>query len=197
MGKAWSHRINKANDNLSTPYSMTKQLLENERFDYNKKFLDPACGKYAIVKVLPVDYIDAYDIEFDFFNETDKYDYIITNPPWSEWDKFIEKAKEIAIEKFAMLGDADFLTGIGRYENKLYFDGEYNLSIIHEFVRKADLRHELRDDGKYPAGCIHFAWYIFENGYTGEPTFRWINNNPYILRKDTFYNREKYKRRIK
>lgn len=197
-GKPYAHRRNKLNDNLPTPYSMTQHLFKNEKFDYNKSVLEPACGELAIVDVL-INYFNR-DISFDdikginsfgwgdvegkdFFSQKKQFNYIITNPPFSLWDKFVEKAKEIAIQKFAFLGDMDFLTGIDRYNKKLYFDGKYGLARVYEFVRKCDLRHELREDGKYPAGMQHYyGWYIFVNGWDKDYyEGRWINNQDDIL----------------
>jgi hypothetical protein len=186
-GKACAHRSNNKNDNLPTPFSMTLHLLNNEYFNQDKIFFEPASGEQmAIVQVFANWYVEYEygDINNgqDFFQQTKKYDYIITNPPFSKWDEFIQKAKTIAIDKFAFLGDMDFLTGIDRYRNKLYFDGEYGLCRVWEFVRKCDLRHEFREDGKYPAGMQHYGWYIFEKGwkknyYEG----RWLNNQNDIL----------------
>ncbi len=190
IGKPYVHRREKKNDNLPTPYSMTSLLLANEDFDFSfRDCLEPACGnQLAIVNVLShffdQDSLIYYDKDFDFFTENVKYDYIITNPPWSLWDDFIIKAKEVATEKFAFLGDMDFLTGIDRYKNKLYFDGEYGLARVYGFVRKCDLRRELREDGKYPAGCICYGWYIFEKGWSQNYYIgRWIDNQKYILKK--------------
>jgi len=193
MGKAFAHKREKKNDNLPTPYSMTKQLLEQELFYGNgQTILEPARGEGAIEKIIKkyfgeenlwsYDINDKYEPQ-DFMDEKIDYDYVITNPPWSLWNQFVEKSKQVATERFALLGDIDFLSGKARFENNLYQDGKYNLKEIHMFVRKCDLRGELREDGRYPAGMIHYAWYIFENGYTGKPTFNWINNQKYILSK--------------
>ena len=37
---------------FETPYSMTEQLLEKEKFHKNKQTFEPACGNMAIMKVL-------------------------------------------------------------------------------------------------------------------------------------------------
>ena len=50
-GKDFFLRKSKS-DFFETPYSMTWQLLENEKFDYNKSILEPACGNGAIVDIL-------------------------------------------------------------------------------------------------------------------------------------------------
>jgi hypothetical protein len=219
-GKAFGHRSSK-HDNFYTPFSMTEQLLENEDFDYTKSILEPSSGNGAIVKTLrkyfkDISYSDLnleekldngiHSFGCDFLTDWESrlYDCIITNPPYSLWDEFVKKAKEISKIKFAFLGRLEFLTGISRYENKLYFDEYYPLTRIHIFVRKANLsftdadktkikEHEiyypkLREDGKYPAGMYHYAWFIFEKASNGEeifpPIIKMINNQEYILGKN-------------
>jgi hypothetical protein len=237
-GKDFFSRKRK-DDNVYTPYSMAEQLLENEKFDYNRSVLEPASGVLAIFNVLSdKGFLPIHgDIKngFDFLKkenitayENKPFDYIITNPPYSLWDEFIQKAKEIAIEKFAFLGRLEFLTGISRYNNKIYSDPNYPLTKVYIFVRKVNLSFfnkeketqnyfdsvkpncgydgnklkeierrinypELREDGKYPAGMYHYAWFIFESKYYFErnflqqpkyPIIKWINNQKYILHKE-------------
>lgn len=207
MGKDFfSRKVN--SDFFETPYSMTEQLLENEKFDYNKTVLEPASGKLAIFNVLSdKGFLPIHgDIKngFDFLKkenitefENKPFDYIITNPPYSLWDQFVQKAKQIAIEKFAFLGRLEFLTGIKRFNEGLYFDPNYPLTKVYIFVRKVNLTFtndylELREDGKYPAGMYHYAWFIFESKYYFERNFlppkytiiKWINNQKYILHKE-------------
>lgn len=212
-GKDFFSRKSKS-DEFETPYSMTEQLLENEKFDYeNKDCLECASGNNAIVNVLSKYFeqnsLIYYDIKhnIDFFKEYKKYDYIITNPPYSYWDEFVKKAKDISTKKFAFLGRLEFLTGIDRFKNNLYYDSDYPLTKIYLFVRKVNLcftdrdikklqKHEiyypeLRENGKYPAGMYHYAWFIFEKSrikldlsILPYPQIKMINNDPYILRKE-------------
>lgn len=120
MGKDFFSRKSKS-DFFETPYSKTRQFLKIEVFLYDKSYLECACGNNAIVKVLK-EYINSDNIEyydknlvekrFNFLNEWRKYDYIITNPPYSQWDEFVAKAKQIARIKFAFLGRLEYLTGL-------------------------------------------------------------------------------------
>jgi hypothetical protein len=186
----------KKSDFYQTPYSMTEQLLENEEFDKDKFILEPACGKMAIVKILEkyfnqnkiefTDINDLYDSK-DFFEEQTKYDYIITNPPFSLALEFIQKSKEIAREKFAMLLPLSYLHGQKRYEFKIFLDPNYPLIKIFVFTRYPLLTQNIRHDGKYNTGMMVYAWFIWEKRKTNIlrnlefPVIKWIDNNKYVL----------------
>ena len=88
----------KKSDFYETPYSITSHLLKVESFDTSLIVCEPACGSGAIVKILEKEWKDvvAYDIEKNFLMETEKYDYIITNPPFSLAYEFVQKAKQVA-----------------------------------------------------------------------------------------------------
>lgn len=193
-GKNFSLNSNKRNKNdyYQTPYSMTKQLLEVENFE--GKILEPSCGAGAIVKVLrdfkkSVDYCDLNN-EFsltgvfknfkDFINDDfDRYDNIITNPPFSLAKEFILKAKQIANNKIAMLLPLNYLHGVARY-NEIYKDRKFPLKTVYVFCRYGLLEDTVREDGTYKAGMMVYAWYIWDKSYKGEPVIRWLNNNSYI-----------------
>lgn len=240
MGKDFTSA--KGDDNVFTPYSMTEQFLKREYFDKNKKTFECACGNLAIMKVLHKQAYKGWgndisiDDKYDFltYETYFKPDYIITNPPYSQLDKFIAKAKQIAQIKFAFLCKITHLGSIKRFTEKTFLDPEYPLTRIYMFTRQANLRFfdkekeikklsdmidghqetdlkyyklieklkkqidypELREDGKYPAGMYYYCWLVWENinyklstikehGTCGPyPTFHWINNNKYILRKE-------------
>lgn len=193
-GKNFSLNSTKRNKNdyYQTPYSMTRQLLEVENFE--GKILEPCCGAGAIVKVLrdydkSVDYCDLNN-EFsltgifknfkDFINDDfDRYDNIITNPPFSLAKEFILKAKEITNNKIAMLLPLNYLHGVTRY-NEIYLDRKFPLKAVYVFCRYGMLEETIRDDGSYRTGMMVYAWYIWDKDYKGEPIIRWINNNSYV-----------------
>lgn len=197
-GKNFSLNSNKRNKNdyYQTPYSMTKQLLEVENFEGS--ILEPSCGAGAIVKILrdhgnPVDYCDLNN-EFsltgvfknfkDFINDDfEKYDNIITNPPFSLAKEFILKAKQIANNKIAMLLPLNYLHGVSRY-NEIYKDAAFPLKTVYVFCRYGLLEDTVREDGTYKAGMMVYAWYIWDKSYKGEPRIRWLNNNDYIVKSN-------------
>jgi len=176
----------KASDFYETPYSITQHLLVREQFDTSGVVCEPAQGAGAIVKVLSTRWskssIVAYDIEKNFLTETKTYDYIITNPPFSLAQEFIQKAKLVATKKFAMLLPLSYLHGKKRHD-EIYMDKTYGLKTVYVFTRYPMLGEQLREDGKYNTGMMVYAWYVFENGYSESPTIKWIDNNSDVLSK--------------
>lgn len=191
IGKAIAHKSNKENDNLPTPYSATFQIIKKFGKDNIQGYiLEPCCGiNLAIVKVLEHFYgsgvVEYYDKiwnpdKYNFLKENKKTNFIFTNPPFSKWDLMVQKSRSIATDGFIFIGKLEFLTGINRYNDKLYYPGGYNLKVVYNFTRQCDWRVPLRKDGTYPAGMSHYAAYYFKNGYTGKAEIDFINNNPFI-----------------
>jgi hypothetical protein len=175
----------KKSDFYETPYSMTEHLVRNEVFDSALSVCEPACGDGAIVKVLKDCFdgeITSYDVEVDFLTETKQYNYIITNPPFSLALEFVKKAKTVATDKFALLLPLSYLHGKQRHD-EVYNDRSYGLRHVHVFTRYPLLGEPLREDGKYKTGMMVYAWYVFENGYSGDPAIKWIDNNDDIYRE--------------
>jgi hypothetical protein len=174
----------KKSDFYETHYSLTRQILERE--DLPGTILEPACGNNAIVSVLLEKYtgITHYDLSggMDFLKESNPYDTIITNPPYSLAFEFIQKAKEVAKQKIIMLLPLSYLHGVERY-NKIYQDTTFPLKCVYVFTRYPLFGEPLRQDGKYSTGMIVFGWFCWEKGYVGEPAIRWINNQEFILSK--------------
>jgi hypothetical protein len=168
------------NDSYNTPYSMTEHLLRVEKFDKRLSVCEPATGNGGITKVLQKHWnatrITSYDRERDFFKDHDDYDYIITNPPFSQAIEFIHQARQRAKKKFCLLLPLNYLHGKQRHE-EVYKDNQYGLSKVHVFTRSILMSDDpLRRDGKTKAGMLVFAWYVFENGYSDAPALSWIDN---------------------
>lgn len=179
----------KKSDFYETPYSITQQLLEVEDFSDCQSILEPAEGLGAITKILLDTFsnkkIIGYDLSdgVDFLKEENKYDCIITNPPFSLAKEFIIKAKEVATHKFAMLLPLSYLHGEERY-NLIYKDKKYPLYKVHIFTRYPLLGQDLREDGKYKTGMMVYAWFVFDKAWHNrEPMINWISNQRYILNK--------------
>jgi len=176
------------NDFYATSYESTYALFNVEEFQPTT-FLEPCCGQGHISKVIEemfpnaniesTDLIDrGYgkgDVDFLTTEYNKKYDYIITNPPYSLAQEFIEKSLSITNKKVAMFLKIQFLEGIGRYN----FFKNTPLKIVHVFSARQD---PWRDGspvnpttGKKWGSTMCFAWFIWEHGYKGEPTIKWIH----------------------
>lgn len=173
----------KKSDFYETHHSLTLQLVQHEDFNYSECW-DPACGNKAIGHVIRDMFFNFYenDIKYgdDFLTSAvHEIESIITNPPFSLAHEFIQKAKSIYTKKIAFLLPLSYLHGQKRYEDKIFSE----LKCIYVFTRYPMLGEPLREDGKYNTGCIVYAWYIWEKGWTNEPVIRWIDNNQYVLSK--------------
>lgn len=200
-GKCYS-KVNRGQriklDDYNTPLSMVRQFLEVEMFDSAGSFLEPASGGGAIVRVLQergYKNVTAYDIkmtpsnvsfvdsQYNFFNESRKFDYVITNPPYRRATNFIRKAATVCLEKFALLMPLLYLHGVERYaviyKNDVF---PFGLKQLWVFTRMPMLTAELREDGMYNTGMQAYAWYLFAKGYAKKPTIDWIDNNAYVIR---------------
>lgn len=176
----------KKSDFYETPYSITKQLLN--RVKLIEPILEPACGNGAIMKVLLEQYgnVRGYDIQdktirCDFLKETEEYGTIITNPPFSLAEEFIDKALTLSNNIYFLLPLA-YLHGKKRYD-KFYNKKAQKLSEIFVFTRYPMLGDPLREDGKYRTGMMVYAWFHFENNAGLYPKINWIDNNKYVVNK--------------
>ena len=183
----------KKSDFYETPYTLTRKFLDVEYFNKNSTVCEPACGGGAISKVLNEywedDNITAYDKETNFLWDYNDYDYIITNPPFSLAFEFIQKAKQLAKSKFALLLPLSYLHGKKRFD-EIYSDRDYGLEKVYVFTRYPMLGEPLREDGKYNTGMMVYAWYVWTNGYSGQPTIDWLDNNEDVLSKKDLQKQE-------
>ena len=104
---ASSRRSNKS-DFYITPFPCIRALLDKIELSPYARILDPCSGTGVIGKVLReygfVNYKE-YDIVEgrSFYEESGMYDVIIANPPYSEKNKFIDKALTVAKDVYMIL----------------------------------------------------------------------------------------------
>lgn len=177
------------NDFYATDPDSTRGLLNKVSFEGNK-FLEPCCGEGHICKVIEEYYpnakITAIDIVDRGYGETgidfltympqEKFDNVITNPPFVLAQEFIEHSLELIRDggKVAMFLKVQFLEGMKRKE---FFD---NAPLKYVYVFRARQSPWMNgspvdEKGKRWSSTMCFAWFIFEKGYIGEPIIRWID----------------------
>lgn len=177
------------NDFYATNPKAVEMLFEKEEF-YGD-FLEPCVGQGHIAKSIQVKYpkahIECCDIvdrgypntlvcdfiEHDFLNQ--KFNSIITNPPYSLAKEFLEKGMEVLENngKIAMFLKIQFLEGEKRREMFQKYPPKY----IYVFTKRMatfNNGQELDDNGKKWATTMCHAWFIWEKGFMGEPVVRWL-----------------------
>lgn len=168
-----------------TPRRAIEALLDRETFP--GRVWEPACGDGAISEILvergyapySTDLFDrGYGTPGVDFLAPRRVDYptvncVVMNPPYGKWAlPFVLRALEVADTRIAALGRLLWLEGGTRYR-KLYRPFPparvYVFSERVNVARMADPRW-LDGDG----GMVAFAWYVWDVGYRGETTLRFI-----------------------
>lgn len=150
-------------DFYQTPRPLTWELMKLGLFDTYKDVLEPACGKGAISSILyehfGITHVHSYDLknEVNFLNEKEQIPYIITNPPFSLFDEFVMKAKEVAKEKIAFIGKTNFFGAEKRNRIGVW----KHLKYVYIFNRQVDYRF-FREDNKMIAGNLITGWFIWD-----------------------------------
>jgi predicted RNA methylase len=174
------------NDFYATPPEATHSLFTVEKFD--GLVWEPACGNGLMSEVIKIynetlssdlidrgygtpniDFLEADITQFGFL----KCENIITNPPFSLFQDFTEKALNIATKKVALFGKLQALEGNKR--NELWVNSPFK--VIYVFKSRVNpLRNgsPVDDNGKKWCSTMAFAWFVWEKGYVGEPVIRWI-----------------------
>ena len=153
------------NDFVQTPKVITEMLLMNEKFEGT--ILEPCCGKGAISNVLlnnGYNVISQDKIDYGFGNIKDlwqineKYDNIITNPPFTSKVKMVKHLLEYTNNKLVLLW---YVKNIG---NVLESKNSKHLRKIYIINQRIDWKET-------KLGWL-FAWYVWDKNYIGETTIK-------------------------
>lgn len=176
-------------DYYATPYEATEMLLDEVKFIGN--FLEPCVGGGHISDVIKryypdecvygVDLVDrgypntlvADFLKHDFLGQ--KFDNVVTNPPYSLAQEFLEKSMEVVNDggKIAMFLKIQFLEGAKRREMFKKYPPKY----IYVFSKRQNPWRNgspVDEKGKPWSSTMCFAWFVWEKSFTGEPIVRWL-----------------------
>jgi len=168
------------NDFYATHPDSVKALLKVEEIIYPAS--EPACGEGHISKLLTggelysSDLVDrGYGKQEDFLKSNWKVETVITNPPFSLFQEFVDKALRIATKKVIMFGKLQALEG----QKRATFLQKTPLRTVYVFKkRQQPLRNGSKIDEltgkKWASSTMAFAWYVWEIGYVGKPQIEWI-----------------------
>ncbi len=178
------------NDFYATDPDAVRKLLAAHKFDLHK-VLEPCVGQGHIANTIKeyckqadVTGIDILDrgwphcIIGDFLTHTtdEKYTAIITNPPFTLANDFIQKSLDLLEDggQMAMLLKIQFLEGQCRQELFEKMPPRY----IYVFRNRVPIFNNGSPvnpkTGKRWATTMCFAWYVWEKGTTAEPVVRWL-----------------------
>lgn len=171
-------------DYYATDPRALELLLETEQFSH--KIWECACGAGHLSGVLEQHGYDVISTDLidrgfgqggvDFLTYNEAFDGdIITNPPYKYAKEFVEHAIDIVTDnhKVAMLLRLNFLEGKAR--RKLF--EKYPPILIYvasgriNCCKNGNFSKEQRSDNSAQA----YAWFIWQKGFSGEPTVRWFN----------------------
>jgi len=171
-------------DYYATEPKAIKLLLDVEKF--NKNVWECACGGGHMADVLvkhgynvrASDLIDRGYGEvrdFLFWNDEIWNGDIITNPPYSKAQEFIEKAIDIIPKgnKVAMFLKIQFLEGKRR--KKLFIEQPPKVIYVSSSrllcAKNAEFEKMIEGGGS----AVAYGWFIWQKGYRGETIIKWIN----------------------
>jgi len=170
-------------DFYATEPKATELLLEVEKF--NKKVWECACGNGHISEVL---FNNGYEVkstdlivrdypcqQFDFLGLTNVKLWdgdIITNPPYKLSTEFVYKAMNILQDgsKLAMFLPIQFLESKTRKELFKQFPPTKLYVSSSRLVCARNGEFE-----KYLTAVKCYAWFIWQQGYSGPTIIKWIN----------------------
>ena len=154
------------NDIVMTPEWLAKRVIDS--LPIEGKVLDPCRGLGAFYNQLPgdKDWCELSEGK-DFFEYTDKVDWIVTNPPWSIYRKFTQHAYSIA-------DNVCFLVTIQHdlaLKARLRDMQEAGFGIREVYT--IDTPKENPGDKPWPQMGFQLGWVWKQRGYTGN--IKWIN----------------------
>lgn len=179
------------NDYYATNPKAVTMLLDNYKFN-GTKMLEPCVGGghianavkdvYKNIEITGIDlidrgYKDTIVTDFLKYENDEKFDFIITNPPYSHAQEFIYHSLDLLKEngQMAMFLKIQFLEGQKR---KKLFE-ENPPKYIYVFRKRMPVWNDGREidpkTGKDWATTMCHAWFIWEKGYVGKPQIDWLD----------------------
>lgn len=149
------------NDVVFTPDDLAKQICE--MFPINGKVLEPCKGEGAFLKHLPnnTDWCEIAEGR-NFYDYSEKVDWIVTNPPYSDYNRFLEHSFKLAENIILLVPVSKMFKSMGTISEILNYGGIVELHILPS--SKAGFPFG------FPAGV-----YYLKRGYTGDTKIKILN----------------------
>ncbi|MGL5330689.1 MAG: hypothetical protein ACRDD7_15585 [Peptostreptococcaceae bacterium] len=178
------------NDFYATNPKAVETLFQHYSFTASK-ILEPCVGqghianfinsfftnKREVVGVDLVDrgYPDTIVANFLEWDTDEKFDGIISNPPYSLAKEFVEKGMDLLEDEgqMAMFLKVQFLEGLKRKELFEKHPPKY-IYVFRSRMATWNNGQETDDKGKRWATTMCHAWFVWEKGSRTEPIVRWL-----------------------
>ena len=153
-------------DFYGTPISLVWELAKTGVLDkMSTPIYEPASGEGAIAHTLKdmgfsVIEDDIRTTGKDFLQYEEKHGCIVTNPPFSLFDDFVMKAKEVS-PLVIMIAKTNFFGAYKRNETGVW----KNLREVHIFNRQVDYRSPKRKDGLFHVGNLITGWFVWDRDW--------------------------------
>jgi hypothetical protein len=123
-------------DRIMTPESLAIKLIGRIPYEKDDSWCDPCLGTGVFYNNFPTENKEWFEIDRgkDFLNADDKWDWVVTNIPFSQPNDFIFKMAETCIKGFGILCLANSMTATRI--NKLAKMGLYISSVDVLYVRE-------------------------------------------------------------
>lgn len=174
-------------DYYATDPQSVRDLLKIHEFNC-KDCLEPCVGNGNIVNTFKEFYPEANFTCIDIVNRgydcilqnyleysDKKFNTIITNPPYSLAQEFIEHSLDLLNPdgQCAMFLKIQFLEGVKRQS----FFKKYPPKYVYVFSKRQSPWNNgspVNEQGKKWASTMCFCWFIWEKDFVGDPIIRWI-----------------------
>lgn len=157
---------NNINDVVMTPEHVAKDVISY--FNPQGIILEPCRGTGSFYKHLPVNSPWCEISEGKcFFDYTEKVDWIITNPPYSIFDKWLIHSLPLADDLIYLIPVNKILSSISKMKHIYAFGG------IKE-IRYYGTGRSIGFPFGFPVGAMHL-----QRGYVGDIKISWFNQCPH------------------
>lgn len=172
------------NDYFVTSPEATRALLRVE--DFPGVIWEPACGDGTMARelakghgvnfVLPSDVVDygypnakLHNFLTVSISKLHPFDHIVTNPPYSLAEAFVQKALSLRPRKVAMILRTVWLEGAGRYQRLWSTNPPARVWV---FTKRPTFQRD--GVGEFRSGLISFSWVVWDRSHVGPPQLGWL-----------------------
>lgn len=111
------------------------------------------------------------NVDFLKVKDTNVKKDILTNPPYKFAQQFVEKALNIIDDGYYVIMFLKIQFLEGKTRQKLYKQKNLKYVYVNSARQLCAMNGEF---DKYNATALCYCWFIWQKGYNGEPTIRWL-----------------------